>query len=455
HALIKILQKNTSVASASYKQALKLDRNNVTALKGQAILLIKNDDLVSAQKLIDRILANDSKEIAGYFLKANIAYRQNNLVEVENILSTALKNVKGEINLELPVSDGLIRLYSQKPDSKKILSLAQDLERRYPNDSRSLSLLAKAQIFDKQYSLGKQTLKRIISQGKQDITHRLLLAQLYMNELDDIKEASKLIDEALHASPENLKALTFKTVFLTKQKQYGQAMELADQLEKKLPQSAAGKMLKADIYLAQQQLDLALDYNQKAYIIEPDFKLFNNIIGLLVALEKNEEAIRLLHDELDKNPRNLTNHFKLASLYLNKKDYGKAESHYQTILKENPDNSVIQNNLAMVYYHQKNPKALELAKKAYYGAPDSAAIADTYGIVLLQQGRNREALKVIGKAAELAPKSLEIQLNLAEAYRVNGNQKTAIAILEKIVDDAAESVTKQTARERLKQLKAN
>jgi predicted Zn-dependent protease len=91
------------------------------------------------------------------------------------------------------------------------------------------------------------------------------------------------------------------------------------------------------------------------------------------------------------------------------------------------------NNLAFLYSQQNDPQAMELAKRAYDKAPESAAILDTYGYILIKQGQPKEGLPILEKAATLAPKANDIQFHLAEAYSVNDNNQKAIEILEPIV----------------------
>lgn len=455
HALLKIQQKDKAAAAASYEEALKLNPNNLTALQGQAIWALENNEPGKALKYINKALAANPKVSIFYILKANIAYQQHNMAEVENILSTAFNNVQGDITQELQVAGSLVKLHMLSQQPEKMLELAQALEKRYPTDTHVLSLLAKAQLVNKHLDEGEQTLKKIIAKDKDDVSHRLFLAQLMMNRPERSKEAAQLVNEALLADPKNLKSLTLRTILLIQGKKFDQAMDQADWLEKSFPESAAGNLLKADISLVQRQLDKALAYNQKAYKIEPSPKLLNKIVLLLSKQGAVSEAIQLLSNELDKTPNDLKMHFQIANLYLNQKNYAKAEEHYLILLKESPRDPVILNNLAMLYYQQNSPKALELAKQAYTISPDSAAIADTYGVVLFRQERYREALETLQKAVELAPDAKDIQFHLAKAQQANGNKQAAIVILEKIVNSPIDFENKHAAEDLLKELKNN
>ena len=73
------------------------------------------------------------------------------------------------------------------------------------------------------------------------------------------------------------------------------------------------------------------------------------------------------------------------------------------------------NNLAWLYYERKDPRALEIAKKAYELAPNSAPIADTYGWILVEKGEIAKGIEILSKAVQLAPDNKEIADHLKEA----------------------------------------
>src|SRR5690606_35348089 len=102
------------------------------------------------------------------------------------------------------------------------------------------------------------------------------------------------------------------------------------------------------------------------------------------------------------------------------------------LLKQNPQNILALNNLAWLYHQNGDKRAMDLARKAYELKPDNAAIADTYGWILFQAGKQSESVKVLEKAHQLAPNSYEIGMHLVEAYRKAANDKQAKAILSKL-----------------------
>jgi predicted Zn-dependent protease len=88
-------------------------------------------------------------------------------------------------------------------------------------------------------------------------------------------------------------------------------------------------------------------------------------------------------------------------------------------------------------------------------APDVAAIADTYGYILLKQGQAKEALPVLEKANEATPKDNDMQFHLADAYAANDNKQKAIEILETILKSDQAFSEKVQAQALLSKLKAD
>jgi putative PEP-CTERM system TPR-repeat lipoprotein len=452
-ALLESHKKDIASAEKSYQKAISLDKNNILAHLGLSKLALDTGDLVKAKDYAEKALSINNKIVNAYLLLADIAYKQKNNSEVEAVLSIALEKVKGNISTEIEVIQNLGKFYAVQKQPEKILLLGEDLVNRYPNDSKALSLLAGAQIVNNKKSLAEETLTQLINKNKQDIDHRLLLAKLLSEKPENEKAILKLLDETLAIAPDKPQAYIFKAAYLIKLKRYPDALELANQIEKKFPDLFLGKLLKGDVYLAEQKLDQALDKYQQAYKKQPNDKVLFTIVDILSAQKKLPDAIKLLNDELAKNGKNGAIHFKLATLYQQQNDYRQAEKHYNAILTDQPDNVLALNNLAWIYSQESSSKAIELAKKAYTLSPESAAIADTYGYILVKQKQAEEGLKILEKAATSAPKANDIQFHLAEAYAANEEQSKAIEILERIVKEEQNFSEKKAAVDLLAKLK--
>ena len=89
------------------------------------------------------------------------------------------------------------------------------------------------------------------------------------------------------------------------------------------------------------------------------------------------------------------------------------------------------NNLAWTYQQLKDPRALATAERAMKLAPESPAVLDTLGWILVEQGNAARALPLLQQATSRAPSAGEIRYHLALALWKAGDKAKAKAELEK------------------------
>ncbi|NOQ16902.1 MAG: tetratricopeptide repeat protein [Methyloprofundus sp.] len=451
-ALLAAQQKDYGTAKQSFNKALKLKPNNQRSLFGLAMLALEQQQLNEAEKLANEIITLNKKAAPAYLIIANIAGKQNNLAKVERTLKLAYHNVSGNINSEVSIAANLGKLYIIQNEPQKFLDLAQDLDRLHPDNSRVLALLASAQISNNHAEAATNTLQRLVNKEKNDAIHRVQLAKLLLNQPGNETKIIKLLDEASAIAPNNPRLMLQKSAFLIALKHYDAAFQIALKLDQSTPKSGIGKILQGDIYLAQKKLDFALGAYQQAYNIKKNNKVLNKIVDIMLAQKDPAAAIALLKKELNNN---IAAEFKLASVYLQQKNFPEAEKHYLKILQTKPDNPLILNNLAWIYFQRNNPKAEETAKKAYTLAPKSAAIMDTYGIILVHNNRVKQGISLLKQAASLAPNAYDIQYHLAEAHVKNGDKQQAIQILSTLLNIENNFSEKKAASTLLKQLQSH
>jgi putative PEP-CTERM system TPR-repeat lipoprotein len=453
NALLETLKKNPTAAQQNYDQTIKLDPKNIMAYLGSAKLALDNGQLDKAKDYANKALSINDKTLNAYLVLADVAYKQKDNAEIEKLLQTAQDKVKGNITEEIDVIKNAGKYYALQKQPEKILALTEELRSRYPYNTSVLSLLAQVQIINNKKSLAEETLLKLISLDKENISNRLLLIKLMSEQPDKEQETLKLLDETAQLTPNNLEALIYKTAYLIKLKQTPEALKLADKIDSLFPKLVLGKLLKGDVYLADKKLDKASEMYQKAYNIEPNDRILFIIVDLLVIQNKQANAIKLLNNALEKNNKNIAVHFKLATIYQQQNNTQQAEAHYKAMLAQQADNALALNNLAVLYSQQNDPQALEYGKKAYEKAPESAAVLDTYGSILVKQNQAKEGLVLLEKAAGLALKEPNIQFHLAESYVANNNPEKAIEILAPLVQAEADFTEKKAATDLLEKLK--
>jgi putative PEP-CTERM system TPR-repeat lipoprotein len=451
-ATLEVYKKEYKLAIKSYQQALELNANNISSQLGIAIVFMELGDLAQVKKHANKALSIDDSSIHAYFLLADIASKERRPKDVEQLLLTAQKKVKRDKRLELRVVDKLTNFYFMQQQPDKALAMAMDAQRRYPNDSDALELLASVQVFNKQPMQAIITLNALIKQESTDFRNRLLLAKLLVMHPGKEQQILKLLKEVALIAPNNARAHLQRGVVLTQLKHFSEALQAAQKVKRLVPDSGLGEVLEAEVFLAEKKLDAALGAFKKSYKIKPVERVLKAISDIFIAQEKESEAIDFIGQELKRNPNNLMAHFLLGDIYRHNKNFARAEVHYLAILKEQPDNLSVLNNLAWVYYLESNPKALVLAEKAHLKAPTSADIADTYASILIQQGDLAKGLVIFEQAGALAPNNYDIQYHLANAYVLNHQPEAAIKILKSITKTEQSFSEKHSAVRLLREL---
>ena len=103
------------------------------------------------------------------------------------------------------------------------------------------------------------------------------------------------------------------------------------------------------------------------------------------------------------------------------------------MLKIEPENVVVLNNLSWLYSLLNNPEALKLAERAHKIKPEDSGIQDTYGWALVQQGQVEKGRYILEQVVKALPGVAEVEYHYAVALLKSGEVTRAKAMLEKLV----------------------
>ncbi len=431
-AILKKLQGKTQQATESYNKALSIDAEYIPAYAGLAEIALQNNKVSDAKKYFEKIILIKKDYIKAYIALASLAEKENNLKQFEKYILDAFRNAS-DVSSKVKMATLVSKLYAKQNQPDKVMILAKELNRQYPEDISAMSFSAGAQIANNQLEKAQRSLEQIIAAKPSDTNHRILLANLLSKLKDKDEDVIRLLDEVAELEPDNIKSYTMKILYLIELKKYEQALQGATQLADKFPEQAITQKLQGDIYLSLKQYEPALKAYQASYKIKADNKILFYIVDLMRVQNRSEEGLAFLLSESDKNSKNIGIHFKLANIYQQQKHLEKAVEYYQKMLQIQEDNILALNNLAGIYLQRGDPSALELAKKAYEQSPKSIPIIDTYGYIQIKMGDIDMGLRLLENAVASSPESYDIIFHLAEGYSLKGNKEKAKKLLESIL----------------------
>ncbi|HEV8336963.1 MAG TPA: tetratricopeptide repeat protein [Candidatus Polarisedimenticolia bacterium] len=164
----------------------------------------------------------------------------------------------------------------------------------------------------------------------------------------------------------------------------------------------------------------------------------------LITAGKNEEAIPILKDYLEKNPNNAPVQFALGKAYISTKQYDEAVPALTKTLAIKPDQGGAHFYLGIAHAQMgRDEEAIKEFQAEIPISPDQDSTYSNLASIYEKQGKLDDALENYKKAAEINPKRPEIHASMAAIYEKKGNQALAEAEYKALadVDPANASVT--------------
>ena len=436
-------------ARESWQNALALKPDYTPASLNLAKIAVSERKYDEAAEQYEKILKNDPKNLSSLIGLAQIAEIKKDYPGMVKRLETATqKNPK-----EVQPAVMLTRYYLAQGKGVKALEVANELVSNNSENLGALQNLGQAQMGANQAVNAAGTFKQLIAKLPENPElHHQLAQALY--KIGDKAGAAKQWDEALKLGPEYIPALLAKAELAMSDKQYGEAMKIADLIKSKFPKSPLGFQLEGDLQLAQKQVEKSIAAYSKAYELSPSSYLARRLFMARRDLHQDQAAFDGLRNWLEKSPKDVDSWGMLASSQQEKGQLKEAQVSYEKAYELQPESLVLQNNLAWLYQELNDKKALPLAEKlaAAPGIENKVEILDTVGWIFLQNGREDKGLVLLQQAAMQDPRNIGIRFHLAAAFAKTGKKEEAKKELDRLLQENGSFPDRAKAEELLKGL---
>lgn len=327
----------------------------------------------------------------------------------------------------------LVRAYLAHEQPGQALTVAQRLVADAPDNGRLHWLQAVALAAAGQEKAALESMKTAVELAPDELKIHFDLVRMLIAQ-NELVSATSELRQIREQHPDSVQAAVMLARTLAKQGQWQAALATADSLRRGGAHVAASYALKGELLQAQKEYEAAVAAYTKAYAAQPVRELAMRLFNARQAgdLPQPEQSLVAW---LEQHPNDATVTATLAQWYQVTGDYEGAAEHYRALLKDHPSSAFALNNLALVYLHQGDDRALELAQQAHEIAPQNAAIGDTLGWILVNTGNVDKGLPLLRKAAEAAPQpAMQYHLAVALARTDNSdNRAEAAAILKKLL----------------------
>jgi len=435
-------------ARASFEKALQLKPDYLPAAANLARMDLADKQPEAARKRFESIVAKDPKNDQALLALAELQAATNVppkeiLATVERAIAANPKSVRARLSL--------ISFHISTRDTKAALAAAQSASAALPESRELLSALGRVQFAAGETRQAVATFNRLAGLMPDSPVPLMLAARAHVA-AKDYDGAVQALRKALALSPERLDVHREAIAVLLAAGKPDEALADAKTLQKQRPKEAAGYMFEGEVLATQQKFAEAAKAYAEAVNRQSSPVLVARQHSLLEAAGKPGEGEAVAARWLKENPKDAVVRLYLADRDLRRKDYKGAAKGYRELVALQPENPVVLNNLAWTLSQLKDPGALDYAEKAYARAPNSPAVADTLGWILVERGDTKRGVEILAKAAAGAPNALEIRLHYAKALVKAGDKAGAKRELESSLEAAGQSPLRAEVEELLKQL---
>lgn len=460
-----LLFKTGLLANANRYQNALLPANRLLSLQPEnpafanlnADLYIRTNDLTSAEELVAAILLKEPNNLAALINQSRIRFAQGKLTgsraSIEKVLRQQPDNITALIlDAQILVAqneldeavEGLLAAKALTHESPQPLELLANIYQRQKRYNIALSevesllkidRLNSAYIFDKailllalgEHAKAKSQLNVLFAQWLHE-PQKLVELSGYQIQANDLAGAELSLLQARTIAPKYLVAQLQYIQVLLQQAKYGDVSTELDILQQTYPQNPNLTLLRGHYFKALRQPENAYQAYAKTLSLSPDYTLA--IIELYQLASQGFHTIEVtqtLQNMVRNKPQLAFHRHLLADLYFLEREYVQAKSHYLKLIKIDGLNNKanIYNNLAIIETPSNKEQALHYAERAVELAPKSAAILDTRGWLLSQNGQLQEALNVLRLAFTLRSNDLTIRYHIAYTLNALGRFEEA------------------------------
>jgi putative PEP-CTERM system TPR-repeat lipoprotein len=433
HNLLGVVYLNQSkdaAARSEFQQALQLQPNYVTALLNLAQLDLKAGNKEAAAERYRQILKQDEGQLVALLGLASLAEQDGRPEEALSWLEKAWE--KNPTSIQTGV--GLVNQYLLRNQNRKALELAERIHGAYPDDPAAVLTLGRVQMVNGDTTNALANFRRLTELQPQspEAWQWWAIAQ---GVAKDYQGAMAAMDKALALKSDYLPSLLAKVELQQRMGHPAEALEGARNLETRFPAESSVYKLEGDIQIQQQNFAKAAAAYQTAYDKSPTGQAALALSEAQRLAGDQEAALGTLRKRLATAPNEASVRLALA-MYLEQLNRPtEAIPEYEQVLKQNPNNAIALNNLALLYNKQGDARSLKYAEQAAKLAPEQPQINDTLGWLLVQNGQVQRGLTVLEQAAQKAPNELDIRYHLAVAYAKAGRSAEARAELNKLLGE--------------------
>ncbi|MDP5032426.1 XrtA/PEP-CTERM system TPR-repeat protein PrsT [Paraglaciecola sp.] len=331
---------NIDQAIDELQQALKLNSNDPLTLRSLADLYLESNDFDGARTFVNEIIEKTPDDPLAILLSSWLDSKDkskpvNNerLDRLNNILSSLGPDVIAA-QPELLYISGLTAFFNGNTEQAS-KDFAKYLTKN-PNDMQAVILLSRTYMATQQNKQALLLLEKYQSKLLENLDSALLLGELFINSNRAFK-AQSLLDELEPLYPNDSRLQLFKIKLMMVRGKQEEALAILDKGLAQNIKNPTYLFTYSMLNLQGNKKEKALDGANALIKLYPDDANFLNLkAGILIRLNKLDEAIVLIEKTLSLEPNLFPAKFNLASIYSRKGELAKSNNLIESLLAVSP-----------------------------------------------------------------------------------------------------------------------
>ncbi len=425
-----------------FTQARQLQTNLPSATLGLARLERKEGNLDQAIILYQTLIELNQNDITPMLALSEIAALQKRPNDMLSWLEKARAAAPEDIRARIILTDHYLR--NSQPNTADIY--LQEALTTAPEHAKLLTLHGRTLIAQQRYRLALLPLNKRLAEQPDSIATLLLLGETHLR-MGETEQARKHLQAVLKNQQGNMIATILMAETELISGNHDSSLKYAKKIQQAQPELFTGYLLEGNVWMSRKDNAKASAAYTKAWQRQQTATLAKKLFHTSKELISFDEAIKPMILWLNQHPEDTSTRSFLAAAYLKEKQHANAIREYEAVLELTPNDSDILNNLAWLYHIKNDPKALDMAARAFRYAPDNPSIQDTYGWILTQRGQPVKGLRLIRQALLALPDNPYIRFHFASALIDTGDIEQGKQVLKKLLDENLAFTSKTQAQE--------
>ncbi|TFW19437.1 PEP-CTERM system TPR-repeat protein PrsT [Massilia arenosa] len=444
---VLLAKQDRAGARAVFEKAVAAKPDYFPAVANLAQLDVGDNKLADARKRLQAFVDKNPKSATGMSALASLALRENKVPEATSWLEKANAANPDDVGPALQLGT----FYLRQGEKQKALTLIRKYQTVNPTNADLLDLLGQIQVSSADLPGALETFSKLVNVQPKSPLAQMRLAGVHMMMKND-SLAEDDLKKALQLDPNFIEAQMAQVELHVRRNRPDDALAVARAMQKQRPRLPVGFAVEGDIYMAQRKPELALKAYEQAFDRMKSSDMLIKVVNAMTASGKVKEADARLAAWRKERPNDLMVAMAVSDRLLANRQYKEALPILEQLATKPVTQVAALNNMAYAYQQLKDGRAAATAEQALKLAPENAAVNDTLGWILAEQGDHKRALPLLQKASKLAPDLPDVRYHLAVSLSRTGDKAGAKKELEQLLAKNQGFAQADEARALLKQL---